>query len=205
MHMQNFDDLKDLWQQSEGNKKLPSAKEILTNVETNRKKMLRKNIFLILTLLFTFVFILWIGFHYEFQMVSTRIGIIITLFAIICGITFNTRLMGSLIKASDPTLSNNAYLEQMINYRNRQRAIQTRGIAFYFILLTIGIVLYMYEFAARNLAFGVIVYTLTLGWIAFNWFYLRKKAISKQEKKINEQIHALENLAANLEKKETDF
>lgn len=200
MNMQNFEDLKGLWQQSE-NENVPSAKEILSKVESNRKKILFKNISLIGILLFTFGFILWIGLHYDFELATTRIGIIITLIAIMIGIIFNTGSISSLIKQSDPTLNNNSYLVQMINYRNNQRRIQTKGMVLYFILLTVGMILYLYEFALRSLTFGIIAYSITLGWIAFNWFYVRKRTIAKQEKEINEQIRALESLVNKMEEK----
>jgi hypothetical protein len=200
--MENFDGLKDLWQKGPDNDILPTAKEIFKQIEKNRKKMLRKNIFLILILLFTFAFIFWIGLHYEFGMPGTYIGIIITLIAIVTGIVFNTRLTSLLMKQSDPTLSNNSYLQELIKYRNRQRIVHTKGITLYFILLTTGILLYMYEFAVRDFIFGLTAYSLTLAWIAFNWFYLRKKTISKQENLINKQIKALEDLSGNFEKEE---
>jgi hypothetical protein len=198
--MQNFDELKNMWQQAGSGNDLPDAKEVLAKVEAVRKKMIRKNIFLITTLALTFAFIAWVGFHYDFELISTRIGIIITLVAIVSGILFSTKLAKVLLKPNDPTLSNSDYLQQMISFRNSMRFMQTKGMALYFLLLSTGIILYMYEFASRDLAFGIIAYSLTLGWIAFNWFYLRKRTIRKQEKEINEQIAALEELNSNLKK-----
>jgi hypothetical protein len=159
-----------------------------------RKKMVRRNILAIVMLSVTFSFIIWVGIHYNFEMITTRIGIIITLVSIIIGIVFNSKLANLLIKQNDPTLSNNDYLQKFIEFRNQQKLIQTKGISFYFVFLTIGIMLYMLEFAKRDVTFGIMVYGITLAWIAFNWFYLRKKTIDKQEKEINEQIALLEGL-----------
>jgi hypothetical protein len=198
--MQNFDELKNMWQQSGSEKSLPSAEEVLAQVKAVRKKMARKSILGIALLAFTFAFIAWVGFHYDFELISTRIGIIITLFAIVTGIIFNTRLAGLLLRQNDPTLSNSAYLQQMIRFRTNLRIVQTKGITFYFILLTAGLILYMYEFASRDLTFGIISYSITLGWVAFNWFYLRKRTRRKQKKEINEQIAALEGLNGNFKK-----
>jgi hypothetical protein len=190
--MQNFDELKNLWQTTKND--LPSAKEILAQIDTVRKKMIRKNIFGITLLSLTFIFIIWIGIHYDFEMITTKIGILITLISIIIGIVFNTRLANMLLKQGDPTLDNNHYLQQLIEFRNQQRRIQTKGISLYFILLTSGLMLYMYEFAARDLKSGITAYSITLGWIAFNWFYIRKKTIAKHEKEINGQIENIEKL-----------
>ncbi|MGZ4035373.1 MAG: hypothetical protein ACXVP4_10955 [Bacteroidia bacterium] len=191
--MQNFDELKNIWQQAD-QKDLPSVKEILSEVAKSRKKMMRKNIFGALILSFTFAYIAWIGIHYNFQYITTKIGVVITLISILTGIFFNTKLAKMLLKQSNPTLDNSSYLQQLKEYRNQQRTIQTKGITLYFILLTLGIVLYMYEFAARDVIFGIISYSITLTWIAFNWFYLRKRTINKQQKEINTQIENIEKL-----------
>jgi hypothetical protein len=201
MNMQNFDDLKGLWQK--GNEKnLPASKDILSAITKSRKKMLRRNTLAILSLGLTFAFITWIGTHYDFRLVTTKIGIVLTLISIVMGVFFNTKLANLLKKQNDPTLSNHAFLQQLIEYRNVQRIFQTKGISLYFFLLTIGIMLYMFEFAVRDLTFGIIVYCITLGWIAFNWFYLRKKAIRKYEIEINEQINNIEKLINKINQEE---
>jgi hypothetical protein len=191
--MQNFDDIKNLWQKTE-EKNLPDAAEILLQVQKARKKMLLKTIGGGLILCFTFVFIALLAIHYQFQQWTTRTGIILTLIAIIMGIIFNSKLVQLLLKQSDLTLSNAEYLQQLVRFRTTQRLIQTKGITFYFILLTVGIVLYMYEFAQRDLVFGICAYAITLAWIAFNWFYTRKRTIEKQQKAIDEQIANIERL-----------
>ena len=193
--MQNFDELKNLWQTTKNN--LPSAKETFAQIASARKKMIRKNILVIIALSLTFAYLIWIGAHYDFEMITTKLGILIALISIIIGIIFNTKLANKLLKQGDPTLDNNSYLQQLIEFRNQQRVIQTKGITLYFILLTSGLILYMYEFAVRDLQLGVISYSITLAWIAFNWFYLRKKTIAKHEKEINGQIEAIESIINN--------
>lgn len=193
--MQNFDELKNIWQTTKSD--LPSAKETFAEIENSRKKMIRKNMLMIITMSLTFAYIIWIGVHYDFEIITTKFGILLTLISIIVGIIFNTKLASKLLKQGDPTLDNNSYLQQLIEFRNQQRAIQTKGITLYFILLTTGLMLYLYEFAARDLQFGIFAYSITLAWIAFNWFYLRKRTIAKQEKQINQQIEAIESIINN--------
>jgi hypothetical protein len=58
--------------------------------------------------------------------------------------------------------------------------------ALYFILLGLGLVLYMFEYVLRmTLLDGLLTYGITGLWIAFNWFYLKpknnKKATTKTE------------------------
>src|ERR1700756_3959743 len=113
--MQNFHELKNIWQQAD-QKNLPSVKEILSEVAKSRKKMMRKNIFGALILSLTFIYIVWIGIHYNFQNNTTKIGIIITLVSILTGIFFNTKLAKMLLKQGNPTLDNTSYLQQLIEY-----------------------------------------------------------------------------------------
>jgi Flp pilus assembly protein TadB len=194
--MQDFDNIKELWKKT--NTELPSSKEVLAEVERTRKKMMRKSILGIITLSLTFAFITFIGFHYEFGLWTTRAGIIIVLTAICLGVFFMSGISKLLMQKADGTLDNNSYLKQLKKIQAKQRYIQGTGISIYFLLLTIGLILYMAEFAQRDLVFGIITYSITLTWIAFAWFYLRKRTIAKQEKELNEQIERIERLINNI-------
>ena len=196
--MQNFDNIKNLWKTTEENK-LPEANEIILQVQKVRKKMIRKNIIGGTILCFTFIYICFIGWYYHFEQWTTRAGIIITLFGIVMGVAFNSHLVQLLLKQDNLTLDNRAYLHQLIHFRNTQHLIRTKGIAIYYILLAVGLVLYIVEFAKRNIYFGIIAYTLTLGWIAFSWFYFLRKRKVHQDKEINEQIENIEKLIKGIE------
>lgn len=195
--MQNFDNIKDLWQAAKP-AELPDAAAIRAEAQKARRKMLRRSIIGGSILTGTFAFIVWIGLHYDFAYRTTPAGILLTLIAIIMGILFNSRLIQLLLKQGNTSLDNAAYLQELIRFRNTQRRIYTRGMSLYYLVLTLGIVLYMMEFARRSLLFGLISYSLTLAWIAFNWFYTRKRAIAKQEKVMNAQIEGLEKLVKGL-------
>jgi hypothetical protein len=200
MSMENFDEIKNIWQQGSSQKDLLSYTEIMDKIEGARKKMLFKNLSGIVALILPLAVACWSGLNYEFAYSTTYVGILFVIAAILLGIFFSSQLLLLVLKKIDPTTSNSEYLQQMIRYRNRQRFFQSKGISLYFILLTIGIVLYMAEFAARDLSFGLLYYTITLGWFAIAWFYLRKRTIRKQEKQINEQVERLENIADRLNK-----
>lgn len=191
--MKNFDDIKNVWQTS-GEENLPGAKEIILSIQKARRKMIRRNVIGGIILGFTFFYICLIGWHYHFEQWTTRAGLVITLLAVLLGIIFNTRLVHLLLKQGNLTLDNAAYLHQLINFRNTQRIIRTWGITLYFILLTLGIMLYMLEFAQHSLYFGIISYTLTIVWIGFSWFYIRRKNIAQQEKEIRDQIENIEKI-----------
>ena len=199
MKMKNFDEIKDLWKNTAPQKDLPSSSEIISKIESTRKKIMRKNLLSTIILCLTFIFIVWIGLKYDFELITTKIGLMLVLFSIALGIICNIKLINRLSKKIDITSDTYSYLQQLLSFRNRQRVIQTKGLSVYFIILTSGLMLYEIEFAVRDLTFGLIFYSLTLGWMSFVWFILRKKTIAKQEKQISEQITLIENLSRNLQ------
>lgn len=70
----------------------------------------------------------------------------------------------------------------------------------YFILLSAGIGLYMYEYTSRmTMLWGIFAYGITLAWILINWFCLRPKQIKKQQSKLDEIITKFKKLNQQLE------
>lgn len=200
MNMKDFENIQKLWQ---GGKEidLPDANTIIKQIKKARGKMLRKNIIGVVALTLTFLWVGFVGWYYHFEHWTTKAGIIIVLVAIILGVFFNSWLIQLLLRNSDPASENRIFLQQMIRYRNVQQAIKNRGILLYYILLTTGLCLYMVEFAKRSLLFGIIAYTLSLGWIIFTWFYFHKKISKRQEQQLNEQIGRLEKVVHEIEGK----
>lgn len=200
MTMKNFDEIKNLWQNAFPENNMPDPDVIISRVEAARKKSFRKNIFSVTLLILTFLFIVWIAFGYDFELITTKIGLILVLMTILLGIFFNIICLNRLSDKLDITTDTNSYLQKLISFRNKQRLIQTKGLSVYFAMLTAGLTLYEIEFAVRDLTFGIIYYSLTIGWIAFVWFFLRKRSIAKHEKLLNDQISMLENITGSLQK-----
>jgi hypothetical protein len=66
----------------------------------------------------------------------------------------------------------------------------------YFVILSAGICLYMYEYTARmTTAWAILAYTITSAWIIFNWLYTKPKTIKKQQSKLNDLITKFENIS----------
>lgn len=197
--MQNFDEIKNIWQQTETERSLPSAKEIMMQIEKYRKKMIRKKILLTVTLGLTFIFISAIPYYYDSKFWTTTAGILLVLIAIVLGMILNTRLVLLLLKQGDTTLDNKSFLRKLITFRTNQRFMQTTGLSIYFILLSAGLFLYMLEFALKDVQFAIISYLMTFAWIAVNWFYFRKKTITKNKKEIDTQISMIKKLINSME------
>ncbi len=197
--MSNFNDIQNLWQ-NQPDVKTPDVDSIIKAANKNRKQMITKNVMALITLGATVLFIAYIGLVADFQFVTTKVGIVCIIISIIGAMVLNSQMLMLILNKADNSVSNQDYLNQLIAYRNKQRFFQTKGIAVYFLALTLGFILYLYEFYARNHSFGLKAYVLTLLWIAFAWFYIRPKTIKKQEKKINDLIEQIESISSQLEK-----
>ena len=195
--MSNFNDIQNLWQ-NQPEVKTPDVDTIIKAANKNRRQMITKNALGLVTLGATLIFIAYIGLVADFQFATTKLGIVVIIISIIGAMVVNSQLLMLVLNKADNSASNQDYLNQLIAYRNKQRFFQTKGIGAYFLALTLGFVLYLYEFYARNHAFGLKAYGLTLLWIAFAWFYIRPKTIKKQEKKINDLIEQIESISGQI-------
>jgi hypothetical protein len=75
-------------------------------------------------------------------------------------------------KELDNTDSNAAYLQKLIAIKTKQKFLQSKMLSYYFIVLGLGLCLYMYEYTSMMTMFWGF-YTITLFWGGFVWFYLR--------------------------------
>jgi hypothetical protein len=190
------DNFKALWKQQS----IPAAdlKEVLNKAIQLKKRSRNKIIGMNLLLISTAVFIIGIAIYFHPQMISTKLGVLLVLIGIVSFVTANNIISNDLFK-SNIDYSTKKYLDQFIRLKQKQEFIHKTMLTIYFILLSSGIALYLYEYASRMSATGAIAtYGVTFVWIAFNWFYLRPKAIKKQQAKINEMIEMLESVGRNL-------
>lgn len=196
--MDNFDDLKNLWQQLP-TQSLASAREMNQKASHYQRTMKRKYIFSIACLAATLIFIGIIGYLIEPQYVTTRIGVVVIIVAIVISIIAQGQLIQLLSPAGSPELDSRQYLQQMIAYRQKLKRVQTTGMSLYFLLLSLGLGLYMTEYVLRmDLWMRAVTVSLTAGWIGFAWFYLRPRQIKKQTAKTDEMIDQLENVSRQL-------
>lgn len=192
MDNDNTIDFKNLWRKQTINQ--PDMQDLLARVSKFKKDALRSLWIMNVLLFATSAFIVFVWMYYQPQFISTKIGIIITILAMVIYLFKHNKLAGS-YKNIDSTQSNQEYLQRLITIKKKQQFLQTKMLSLYFLLLTSGICLYMYEYAARmSLTGAALAYGITLLWMLFNWFYLRPKQIRKQEEKINNLIYAFEEI-----------
>lgn len=190
-------DFKDLWKKQTVNQ--PNIEDLMVRLKQFKKAGLRSLWITNILLFATSAFIIFIWYYYQPQFISTKIGIVLTILAMVIYVVVYNRLLGS-FKNIDATQTNQEYLQKLILIRKKQQFIQSTMLSLYFFLLGVGISLYMYEYACRMTIFWAsFTYGITLLWIGFNWFYIRPKQIKKQQTKINELIARFEDINKQLD------
>lgn len=190
-HNKNID-FKDLWKKQTVSQ--PNIDDLLARLKQFKKAGLRTLWFTNILLFATCAFIVFIWYYYQPEFISTKIGIVLTILAMVIYLGFYNRL-GSTFKNIDTTQTNQGYLQKLIEIKRKQQFMQSTMLSLYFVLLGIGIGLYMYEYVVRmTILWAVFTYGLTLLWMGFNWFYIRPKQIKKQQSKINELIAKFEDV-----------
>ena len=193
-------DLLSIWKQQKVGQ--PNIEELTNKLNQFKKSGLQKLIITNVILVITIGLIIFIWNHYQPQFITSKIGIVLTILSMVIFVFFNNKLF-SVFNKIDYTKSNNEYLMDLILLKTKQKYIQTKILGFYFIVLSLGICLYMYEYTSRMTTLGSILsYSVTLIWIGLNWFYFRPKTIIKQHIKLDELIGEFENMEKQLDSKE---
>lgn len=194
--MSNKINLNELWSGQKSEQ--PNTSDLLLKMQKfnkeNRKKIIITNVLLGLTS----IFILFIWYYYKPQFISTKLGIITIIVAMLIFLISSNRSLVLFNKPSE-TESNQAYLKNLLKIKEKQQYLQTTILNLYFVLLSTGILLYLYEYASRmTTVWAVVTYSLSGIWILLNWFYLRPRQIKKQQAKINEIISNVEKIQEQL-------
>lgn len=189
-------DFSNLWKQQKVGQ--PNRKELEHKLNQFRKSGIRKLIVSNILLLSTSGFIIYIWIYYQPQYLSSKIGIVLVILAMAIFLFAYNKLF-SIFNRIDSSLTNKEYLKNLMLLKTKQKHIQTTMSSLYFMMLSLGLCLYMYEYTSRmTLFWAVFAYGITLAWIGFNWFYIRPKTIKKQQAKLNELIDKVEKVSKQL-------
>ena len=185
-------DFKNIWKQQTSHK--PDMEELLGKLRKFKNENLRKLIITNILLITTSLCIGFIWYRYQPQMLTTKLGIVLVILAMLIFLTAYNRMFVTFYKI-DNTQANSQYLSRLYTVKIRQKFMQTTMLNTYFIMLFAGICLYMYEYpSVMALSSALMAYGLTFAWIAFNWFYIRPKTIKKQQAKLDGLINKFEEI-----------
>lgn len=175
-----------------------ALEDLIKKANDFKRRMRFKLIATNVGLLTTCMGISFIWFYYQPEFLTTKIGIISIIIAMLVYIAFHNTLASHL---STKSLELNAkeQLQQLLILKEKQRFQQTTLLNGYFILLSLGLGFYIYEYVVRMaLHWAILSYGVVLFWIAINAFYFRPKIIKKQQAQLNKLIAQLKDLKDQL-------
>lgn len=182
----------ELWQSQKTD--VPNPTAIIAKAQKIQRNTRRKTLFGNVLLSLTLAFIVFIVWYYQPQMWTTRLGTLLVVVAILMQIIASGKLI-PIARQTDATASNADFLRQMLHIQQKQVYLQTTIMSLYFVLLSVGLFLYLYEYAMRMSTTGfALTYGLTALWIALSWFWLRPMTIKKQNAALEEVIQNLQKM-----------
>lgn len=189
-------DFNNLWMQQ--SVEPPQIETITANLASLKLKSLVKLLLVNLLMAVTITIMACIAYYFKPVFITTKIGLLLIVVSIVIFMVAYNQLI-PFLKASSGNKAVTDYLASLIKLKRKQRFLQTTLLKCYFIGLSTGIFLYLYEYAAlMPLTWAVICYALTIVWIAFNWFYIRPKVIAKEQNKWNSVIQSLERINSKI-------
>jgi hypothetical protein len=194
--MKNNIDLKELWDKQELS--IPDTKELFKNIRVFKRKKLYALITTNVALFLTCVFISYVWYAFQPEMITTKIGIVLAILAMALYLFIYNQIIPLLVR-TEYDMNSNQYLQQLIKLKEKQFLLQTTVLNMYCMLLSAGFFLYLIEYAFRmKLVWAIISYSVTFLLIAIVWFYYRLRKIKKEQAKVSELINKIEILDRQL-------
>lgn len=179
-------DFKQLWDKQQI--ETPETEELIQKANQFKRKTRFKLIAANLLLIVTSIGIGFVWYFFQPDFLTTKIGIIVCIIAMLIYLAFHNSLAPLLLKNS-LEVDAKAQLQQLLLLKQKQRFQQTVLLNGYFILLSSGLCLYMYEYVARmTLTWAILSYVVLLFWIGLNAFYFRPKMLKKQQAQLDKLI-----------------
>jgi hypothetical protein len=204
--MQDFDSLKNLWQQPAGSGQGKVIFPVtISNASASAKmKMQKQQLFGALVLVLTAVFIaslaLWGNFnfiHWYTYGGMVLICVICIAQAILMYATYKK------IKGIDDTVAPAAHLQQWEAYYNLRKKQNKWNMPLYYILLNTAMAIYLLEIFTGRPALTVSIFiAVYIGWMLFAYFYLGKKNIKKENNRLQTIIDELKAIEGQLNKED---
>lgn len=178
-----------------------SMDDLFVLLKRHKKEGLRKLLLANVLLISTTAFIVYLYYSNLSQQALTKAGMAIIILAMLIYLFFYNRLL-PFYKTANPAQSNAGFLNQLLQLKKKQHQLHNSLLNMYFILLSVGLACYFYEYTSQMSPFwAAFTYLATLGWVLFNWFYTRPKTIKKQRDKLDEIIDKFEVLNQQLNEK----
>ena len=201
--MQDFNALKNVWQQSAGSDEAkPDLTTIITNTTTSKMKLQKTQLHGAILLSLTAVFIISLAVfgnlhftHWYTYGGMALIAIICLIQAAFMYITFRK------IKSIDDTVEPTTHLRQWEAYYDLRKKQNKWNMPVYYVALNIAMAIYMVEiFTGRPVVNVMIFISVYAAWMLFAYFYLGKKNIKREDNRLQKIINELKSIEGQLNK-----
>ena len=201
--MQDFDALKNVWQQSAGTTEAkPDITNIITNTITSKMKLqktqLHGAIMLVLTAVFITCLAIFGNLHFTHWYTYGGMALIAVICIIQAAFMYITYKK---IKSIDDTMEPAAHLHQWEAYYYLRKKQNKWNMPVYYVALNIAMAIYMVEiFTGRPLVNVMIFIGVYIAWMLFAYFYLGKKNIKRENNRLQKIINELKSIEGQLNK-----
>lgn len=171
----------------------PDIKDLQLKIAKYKKENVRKQIFANINLILTLSVLILIWVNLDQLKWSSKLGLSLIILAI-CISLFKFNKFYRKFNKLDQGTDSNTYLQKLLQIQVEQKNIQHKFINTYFIILGIGLAIYLWQFAVLLGSMnGIMIYAATFLWLGFVWFYLRPRITKKQEAKLNALIEQVQS------------
>jgi glucose-6-phosphate-specific signal transduction histidine kinase len=191
--MDNLDDLKAIWLTAKTDI-LPSADEMIRIIKKFRNQKIRNKILLIISAFLSSALMVAVMFIYKSTMLSTRTGEIMLIMA--CYILAYTNLKSiKRFYSLNDDYNNHEFILFLERTRQNQIYFYKKTQVVALLLSSAGLLLYLYEPVCGHVLAFAIVYTTTIVYLLFMWFYIRPRTFKREAKKLNAMVEQLERIS----------
>ncbi|GLB50053.1 hypothetical protein [Neptunitalea lumnitzerae] len=191
--MDNFKELQDIWK-SGGSKQLPDVKSIISKAKKDQKSLVSQFLIAVACMLLSIFVIVWVGITYDFEMITTYIGIVLVLITVV-GYSAIMAYQTYKLKRIDMSASPEKVIPLLEERFQFAQLLATKGMVSYYLLLNIALILYFLEvMAPMKPMLKTICISVYVAWMFIAYFVLGKRQREKQYAKYNRMLDGLKQM-----------
>lgn len=196
--MKDFEHLLSVWQGQPAREQL-SVDEVLKQVKKGINTITAKLYWSIVAMIGVAVYTFAVMFFFTFKLWETYAGIAVMLVTMLLYLSLIVRHYRILHKR-DLTVNPTEYLKTLKEYQKQRSKLAGWFYYIYVMLISLGLALYFFEVLEHaNPVKRFMIYALTITWILFCTFYLRRRIFKSEHEKLSLLIDRLERLETQFE------
>lgn len=189
-------DFKSLWNKQPATD-MPT-KEIFAKADKIKRWTRNRIIAQNFTLIAASIFIVYVGWNIDHVKLTTKIGVVLMVVGMVSYLVVYNQIIPAAFK-TDVESDSHEYLKQLIRIKRKEDFLNKVMTNIYFTLLTVGMFLYLLQFAERMITFtGACFFIITFVFMGICW-YLQPRFIRKKQKALNDVIARLQEVNKQLE------